>query len=178
MHCFNSLVGHEVSGGRKKKKKPPHVKWMNDLINERAACSGRACRQENKCKPKCLFVFFHNVFCRLLLLSYFSQMESFEPNPGPGAGPLGSRRPNAGIHRSAANLFVPVFVSLIVCVYTHFCPWPSRVFSPTLAIFCLVAPNMPLCISAVRTQLIYIRLHLLEVTTENYIYFKRADITH
>lgn len=129
-------------------------------------------------QTKVFVCFFHNVFCRLLLLSYFSQMESFEPNPGPGAGPLGSRRPNAGIHRSAANLFVPVFVSLIVCVYTHFCPWPSRVFSPTLAIFCLVAPNMPLCISAVRTQLIYIRLHLLEVTTENYIYFKRADITH
>ncbi len=47
--------------------------------------------------------------------------------------------------------------------------------SPTPTIFCLVAPNMPLCLSAVTTQLIYIYLHIQEVTTENCIYFKRAE---
>lgn len=44
--------------------------------------------------------------------------------------------------------------------------------SPTLAIFCLVAPNVLLCLSAVTTQLIYIYLQIQEVTAENYIYFK------
>lgn len=42
--------------------------------------------------------------------------------------------------------------------------------SPTLAIFCLVAPNVPLCLSAVTTQLIYIYLHIQKAAAQNYIY--------
>lgn len=50
--------------------------------------------------------------------------------------------------------------------------------SLTLAIFCLVASNAPLCLSVVTIQLIYTYLHIQEVTAEIYIYFKRGKIIH
>lgn len=46
--------------------------------------------------------------------------------------------------------------------------------SVTVAIFCLVAPNAPLCLSVVTMPLIYTYLHIQEVTTDPYIYLKRG----
>lgn len=62
-------------------------------------------------------------------------MKSFEPSPRPSTGPVGSTSPMLGFIGAeqiclSLCLFVLVFVSLIVCVYTHFCSWPSQVFLP------------------------------------------------
>lgn len=53
--------------------------------------------------------------------------------PGPGVDPVGSTGPMLGFIGAeqiclSLCLFVLVFVSLIVCVYMHFCWWPSQVF--------------------------------------------------
>lgn len=108
-------------------------------------------------------------------------MKSFEANPRAQRRPSRLDRPDAGIHRSRANLFVSVFVCTGVCFSHCLCLYAFLLMafssvSPTLAIFCLVAPNVPLCLSAVTTQLIYIYLQIQEMTAENYTYFKRRKL--
>lgn len=125
------------------------------------------------------YIFFHVHF---LLLSYFScflesKWSHFNLNPGARRRPSRLNQTDAGIHQSRANLFVSVFVCTGVCFSHCLCLYAFLLMafssvSPTLAIFCLVAPNVPLCLSAVTTQLIYIYLQIQEVTAENYTYFK------
>lgn len=117
----------------------------------------KACRWANKCtkkKKKALFITFPLSFIILLCFLFF--LKSFEPA-------LARQRPcrlhqfNTGIHWSRSNLFVSLFVCFSHCfhLYTFLFMAFSSV-SVTLAIFRLVAPNMPLCLSAVTMQLIYI----------------------
>lgn len=103
----------------KKKKKPPHVKWMNDLINERAACSGRACRQENKCKPKCLFVFFSIMFSvRFYYCLIFPKWSRLNRTPGPVQARSAPGAPTQGfIGARQICLSRCLFLSLFVFIH-------------------------------------------------------------
>lgn len=103
----------------KKKKKPPHVKWMNDLINERAACSGRACRQENKCKPKCLFVFFSIMFSvRFYYCLIFPKWSRLNRTPGPVQARSAPGAPTQGfIGARPICLSRCLFLSLFVFIH-------------------------------------------------------------
>lgn len=105
--------------------------------------------------PFC-FVFLYRLIFFLPIGSLF-----FFLRPPPAAGPPRRLHQfNTGIRWSGSNSFVSVFVCPAGCFshcfrsYTFLFMAFSSV-SATLAIFCLVAPNMPLCLSAATTRLIY-----------------------
>lgn len=106
-------------------------------------------------------------------------MKLSEPTPRAKSRPSRLYQPNAGIHRSMANLmslrlFALVFVSLIVCVYMPFRWWPSQVF---LRLWQFSAWSPLMCSSVYllsqKSWFIYI-YKFQEVTVENYAYLKRT----
>lgn len=75
-------------------------------------------------------------------------------------------------------LFIPAFgFAFCLCLYTFLLMVFSSV-SLTLAIFCLVDPNVPLCLSAATIELIYVYLPNQEVKAKMYVYIRRVGIAY
>lgn len=93
--------------------------------------SRRASRQENKCKQTSFSITFSVFFCLFFSNVLFCPI-SFNLNEV-SVGPAASTSPMlafVGAEQICFSpcLFILVFVSVIVCVYTYFCWWPSQVF--------------------------------------------------
>lgn len=108
-------------------------------------------------------------------------MKSSEPYPwGGGSRPRPGRLWRQELTGARPICFPLLFVcagvcfSHCLCLCAFFPLMALSSVSPTLAIFCLVASNVLLCLSAVTKELIYVHLQIQELTVENYIYFKRA----
>lgn len=97
---------------------------MNDLINKRASCN-----QWMKKQAKRMSLLFCSFFCcSFLIWSHLNRPVG--PVELARSAPAAQMPVFIGAEQICLSLclFVLVFVSLIVCVDTHFCSWPSQVF--------------------------------------------------
>lgn len=171
MSSINSYLGHEKSWVKEQLR----AKWMNDLINRRWSTISQWTSQTEagrQIQPNrhfsCFFLFF------LFRFSLGCEQRILIRPAGSGVGPRRLHRaPMVPGFSEARQICLSLYLFCRGVCFSHclcLCTFPLLAFSsvsPTLAIFCLVASNVALCLSAVTTQLIYIYLHIQEMTARN-----------
>lgn len=136
--------------------------WTTEWTSKQNATSKWISRNDVDRKINVNKPVFLSLFLLVFIIVLFFPIWSHSPPPHPKPQPQPAL-PVQYWDSLGRNKFVCVAVCLSCCfflslfVFIHISSlWPFSSVSLTLVIFCLVAPNMPHCLSAVATQVIYI----------------------